>query len=101
METTSGLASAYQTLDYSAQKTVAYSLSVTNAQIVPVEFVSIPDLFKLPEELLKAGREIASNLFLDLRETVYPETYQTMIASEQVLARDWDQPDEDEAWRGL
>jgi hypothetical protein len=101
METTSGLVSAYQTLDYSAQRTAAYSLSVTNAETVSVKLVPIPDLFKLPEEFLRAIRGIASTSLLDLRETVYSEVYQTMIASERVLARDWDQPDEDEAWRSL
>jgi hypothetical protein len=101
METTRGLVSAYQILDYSAQTTAAYSLSVTSAGTVPVKFVSIPDLFKLPEELLKAGRDIPLTSLLDLRENIYPETYQIMIASELVLARDWDQPDEDEAWRSL
>ncbi len=29
------------------------------------------------------------------------ETYQTMLASEQVLKREWDTPEEDEAWADL
>lgn len=29
------------------------------------------------------------------------DTYQTMIASEAVLRRDWDRPEEDEAWKDL
>jgi hypothetical protein len=29
------------------------------------------------------------------------ETLQTMLASEAVLRRDWDSPEEDEAWSGL
>lgn len=29
------------------------------------------------------------------------EAHQTMIASERVLIKDWDQPDEDKAWGGL
>ena len=28
-------------------------------------------------------------------------TYQTMLASESVLRRDWDQPEEDAAWANL
>ena len=101
METTSGLVSAYQPLDYSAQKIAAYSLSVTNVETVFAKLVPIPDLFKLQEEFLKVKRVIVSTPLLDLSETVYSEIKQTMIASERVLARDWDQPDEDEAWRCL
>jgi len=100
METTSGLVSAYQPLDYSAQKIAAYSLSVTNAETVSAKLVPIPDIFKLPEEFLKVRRDISTSL-LDFSEAIYSEAYQTMIASERVLARDWDQPDEDEAWRSL
>ena len=29
------------------------------------------------------------------------EAYRTMLASEQVLRRDWDQPEEDAAWENL
>lgn len=29
------------------------------------------------------------------------EAYQTMLASEAVLRRDWDRPEEDEAWANL
>ena len=29
------------------------------------------------------------------------ETFQTMLASEQVLRRDWDTPEEDAAWADL
>jgi hypothetical protein len=29
------------------------------------------------------------------------EAYQTMLASEQTLAKDWDTPQEDEAWAHL
>jgi hypothetical protein len=34
-------------------------------------------------------------------ELVYSEMYQTMIASEKILARDWEHPDEDKAWANL
>jgi hypothetical protein len=101
METTSGWVSDYQPLDYRAQKIAAHSPSVTNAETVSIKLLLIPYLSKLPEEFLKAKPDIPSTSLLDLGETVYSEVYQTMIASERVLARDWDQPDEDEAWRGL
>jgi hypothetical protein len=29
------------------------------------------------------------------------EAFQTILASEPVLRRDWERPEEDEAWRGL
>jgi len=40
------------------------------------------------------------------RETRQPqgglsEAFQTMLASEAVLRRDWDRPEEDAAWAGL
>jgi len=31
----------------------------------------------------------------------YSEAYLTMLASEDILRRDWDQPEEDEAWANL
>ena len=34
-------------------------------------------------------------------ETRYSEAYQTMLASESVLRRDWEQPEEDAAWANL
>lgn len=95
METTSGLVSAYQLMDYSALRIAEYNLSVT-----PI-VVTIPSPFKLPEEFQNVRQNIASTPPLDLSEIIYPEAYRTMIASEQVLARDWDHPDEDEAWRCL
>jgi hypothetical protein len=91
MKTTSGSVYGYQPPDYSAQKIAAYSLSVTNAE---------PNLFKLSEEFLGVSLKLVP-IKKAIVETVYSEVYQTMIASERVLARDWDQPDEDEAWRGL
>jgi hypothetical protein len=29
------------------------------------------------------------------------ESYQTMLASQEILAKDWNRPEEDEAWRNL
>lgn len=36
-----------------------------------------------------------------IRNPPLSEAYQMMLASEAVLARDWDQPEEDEAWANL
>ena len=43
----------------------------------------------------------ATTSLINLEEVIFPEAYQTMIATEKVLARDWNQPDEDEAWADL
>ena len=55
MGTTGGLVSAYQLLDYSAQRVATNCVSVTNAEEFSVEVVSLPDLLnKLREkEFLK------------------------------------------------
>jgi len=37
---------------------------------------------------------------LALRETI-SEPYQAMLASESILRRDWDRPEEDAAWANL
>ncbi len=33
--------------------------------------------------------------------TINPETFQIMLASESLLAREWDTPEEDAAWADL
>jgi len=38
---------------------------------------------------------------LQLQRIPYSEAYLTMLASENVLSRDWNQPEEDEAWENL
>jgi hypothetical protein len=38
---------------------------------------------------------------LRIPRTRYSEAYQTMLASERVLRRDWDLPEEDAAWANL
>ena len=47
---------------------------------------------------------LPSNASLTDNTTFYPshsESYFTMLASEEVLARDWDSPEEDRAWANL
>ena len=58
MGTTAGLVSAYQLLDYSAQTVAAHCVSVTNAEVFPVELVSREDFLKNlhEKELLKVKR---------------------------------------------
>jgi len=49
MGITSGLASAYQLLDYSAQRVLMHNLEQTSAGEISVEIVSLPDVLKLRE----------------------------------------------------
>jgi hypothetical protein len=62
-------------------------------------------LRRLPQEKLGVVYDFISCL-LDRAETELlcktgSESLQTMLASEQVLRRDWDRPEEDAAWADL
>ena len=74
-----------------------------------MEIVTIPKIVdclkKLPPEKLPVVYDFVSfladrqpDLKRILEET---DSYQTMLASQDVLARDWNRLEEDEAWRGL
>jgi hypothetical protein len=62
-------------------------------------------LRKLPVDKLAVVYDFVS--YLAERETgrllreKLSDAYQTMLASEEVLRRDWDRPEEDEAWADL
>jgi len=74
-----------------------------------MQAVAIPKiterLQKLPADKLIVVYDFVS--FLLERETAqtsperFSEAFQTMLASEAVLRRDWDRPEEDEAWANL
>jgi hypothetical protein len=74
-----------------------------------MQAVAIPQiterLEKLPTDKLIVVYDFVS--YLLERETVpalsgkFSEALQTMLASEAVLRRDWDRPEEDEAWASL
>ncbi len=73
-----------------------------------MEAVMIPQIMerlqRLPTDKLVVVYDFISYL-LD-RETGqhherFSEAFQTMLASESVLRRDWDRPEEDEAWADL
>jgi len=55
-------------------------------------------LNELPEEKLAVVYEFVSRLAKDGEMS---ESFQTMLASEAVLRRDWDRPEEDAAWADL
>ncbi len=62
-------------------------------------------LRKLPADKLVVVYDFVSylaerQLGQALRETI-SEPYQTMLASESILQRDWDRPEEDAAWANL
>jgi hypothetical protein len=62
-------------------------------------------LLKLPPDKLMVVYDFVSYLMeRDLKQVLREtpsESYQTMLASEAVLQRDWDLPEEDEAWADL
>ena len=55
-------------------------------------------LHELPEEKLAAVYEFVSRL---AERGERAESLNTMLASEAVLRRDWDRPEEDAAWADL
>ncbi|HEY4723815.1 MAG TPA: hypothetical protein VII92_18310 [Anaerolineae bacterium] len=62
-------------------------------------------LRKLPADKLVVVYDFVSylaerQLGQTLRETI-SEPYQTMLASESILRREWDRPEEDAAWANL
>lgn len=69
--------------------------------------VSISKIIKRLQELspdqLASVYEFVSDLAgkNDLPDEVIPESLETMLASEVVLRRAWDRPEEDVAWRDL
>ena len=72
-----------------------------------MQAVAIPQiterLQRLPTEKLAAVYDFVS--YLVEREATqterHSEAFQTMLASEAVLRRDWDRPEEDAAWADL
>lgn len=69
----------------------------------PVSIQQIDDqLQELPPEKLAVVYDFVSYLVARERaEQIEDSVWATMIASESVLARDWNTPDEDEAWGHL
>ncbi len=55
-------------------------------------------LRELPEEKLAVVYEFVSKL---VENQVTSESLETMLASEAILRRDWDRPEEDAAWADL
>ena len=74
-----------------------------------METVTVPQiseqLQKVPRDKLIVVYEFISQLLDQRHEHIIrepaSEAYQTMLASEAVLRRDWDRPEEDEAWADL
>ena len=72
----------------------------------PVSISQIEDrLRRLSPEKLGVVYDFISFLLdrdgMDLPGKTYSDSFQTMLASEQVLRRDWDRPEEDAAWADL
>ncbi len=70
-----------------------------------MQTVSIPQiterLRELPPEKLVVVYDFVSYLAERKAGQPMPEAFETMIASEAVLARDWNRPEEDDAWADL
>lgn len=61
-------------------------------------------LKKLPREKLGVVYDFVSFLVereVNQQASGYSEGFRTMLASEAILRRDWDRPEEDEAWADL
>ena len=67
-----------------------------------MDMVTIPkveeQLRRLPPDKLGVVYDFISYL---VERGASSEAFQTMLASEDVLARDWNTPEEDEAWADL
>lgn len=74
-----------------------------------MQTVTIPDIVerlqKLPADKLVVVYDFVSYLFERETESALTkrvsEAFQTMLASEAVLKRDWERPEEDMAWANL
>jgi hypothetical protein len=62
---TGGLVSAYQVLDFTAQRIEAHNLSITNAEKIPIILVPAP----YPEELREKESEKKSTRIISSKET--------------------------------
>jgi hypothetical protein len=61
-------------------------------------------LQKLPDEKLAVVYDFVSYLLerdTEQLQKKFSDAFQTMLASEAVLRRDWDRPEEDNAWANL
>jgi hypothetical protein len=67
-----------------------------------METITIPQvqeqLRRLPPDKLGVVYDFISYL---VERSAASESFQTMLASEEVLGRDWNTPEEDEAWADL
>jgi len=67
-----------------------------------MDTVTIPQvqeqLRRLPPDKLGVVYDFISYL---IERSASSEAFRTMLASEEVLARDWNTPEEDEAWADL
>lgn len=56
------------------------------------------ELRRLPPDKLAVVKDFVAFL---VERQAEPEAFQTMLASEQVLGRDWESPEEESAWACL
>ncbi len=67
--------------------------------------MSQDEVVEIQEKISKLSPELRKNIlkYIDslLEEKLGADTTQTHFASEQVLAKDWQNQEEDKAWEGL
>jgi len=80
-------------LDTVLMKDVDVVITRYNKPLVTV--VAYEDYLAVQDELIRQRTERKA------RQQIQNEALATMIASERVLAREWDSPEEDEAWADL
>lgn len=76
-----------------------------------IEISNIVDSTSFPLNYRNGSNFICKNIFLEFLpewniifpklEGIYSESFLTMLASEKVLSKEWDTPEEDEAWADL
>ncbi len=60
-----------------------------------VTMLNYEDYLSIRDELVQRRKE------REARQQVRKETFATMLASENVLSREWNSPEEDDAWQNL
>ena len=81
--------------NYNASNFLAL-LTIPTSQDYAKVFLIDQNFSLTAEQLIEASSSV---LYID--NSYLSEAYQTMIASEKVLAKDWNEPDEDEIWASL
>lgn len=86
---------SYDVETRAVKKIELVDLPLNNGGTIPTVFMSLFIAHGSNKEIINTQSMMEN---IDLSDT---DSFQTMLASEAVLSRDWDQPEEDEAWAYL